>query len=86
MNDPLLASHNKKLGRNQSDKTIARNFGLRLREMRLRAGLSQEKLAALIGTNTPQVSRWEHGRYVPSMLSVMKIAKAFEVEWTTLMT
>lgn len=36
-------------------------FGLRLRELRRRAGLSQSELATIIGTTRPAVTSWENG-------------------------
>jgi len=44
-----------------------------IREIRERAGLSQEKFAAKLGVTFPTVSRWEHGRARPSPLALKQI-------------
>jgi transcriptional regulator with XRE-family HTH domain len=46
---------------------LAREFGARLREIRERAGLSQEEIAARLGIAQPYLSRVERGLANPSL-------------------
>jgi transcriptional regulator with XRE-family HTH domain len=48
---------------------MAEEFDLspeRIREFRIRKGLSQERLAAMLGVSTSTVIRWEQGSSVPT--------------------
>jgi transcriptional regulator with XRE-family HTH domain len=47
-----------------------------LREARLRAGLSQEMLAARVGKNRPQIARWEAGAVAPSLDTLIDLIRA----------
>ncbi len=47
-----------------------------LREARLRAGLSQEALAGRVGTNRPQIARWEAGAVAPSLDTLLELIRA----------
>jgi transcriptional regulator with XRE-family HTH domain len=46
-----------------------------IREYRLKAGLSQRKLAAMLGRSKDAVSSWERGLNLPSVPLLMKMAK-----------
>lgn len=46
-----------------------------VRELRERAGLSQEKFAAKLGVTTPTINRWENGRAKPSPLAYSQLEK-----------
>ena len=45
----------------------------RIRELRERTGLTQEKFAARLGVTFPTINRWENGRARPSPLAMQKI-------------
>ena len=45
------------------------------RAIRKRAGLSQADVALAVGTDGPQVSRWESGKSVPRRNSALKLAR-----------
>jgi len=47
----------------------------RIREYRLRAGLSQKRLGELLGKGRCLVSLWERGRRLPSLPNVFRLAK-----------
>jgi transcriptional regulator with XRE-family HTH domain len=47
-----------------------------LREARLRAGLTQEALAERVGTNRPQIARWEAGAVAPSLDTLLDLIRA----------
>lgn len=47
-----------------------------LREARLRAGMTQQDLAERIGTNRPQIARWEAGGMAPSLDTLLELVRA----------
>lgn len=51
-------------------------LGLRVRELRLRQGLTMAQLAERIGVTQPAISQWESGRERPGRESLMKLAEA----------
>lgn len=53
----------------------APRFPNQIREYRLRAGLSQRKLAATLGRGRNAISSWERGLTLPSVPRLMKMAK-----------
>jgi len=55
-------------------------IGARMRELREKAGLSTSKLAEKIGTSQAQVSRLETGKQGFRSRTLMKIAKALNVD------
>ena len=50
-------------------------FPNRIREYRLKAGLTQRKLAELLGRGRDAVSAWERGLSLPSIPRLMRMAK-----------
>lgn len=56
------------------------NFGYRLRKCREAAGLSQNELAALVGTSQPAISRYESTDRAPSLKMIVALLKALECE------
>ena len=55
-------------------------LGKRIKELRKRAGLTQEKLAELIDIETTSLSGIESGRHFPSLTTIEKISKKLKVE------
>lgn len=53
----------------------APRFPNTIREYRLKAGLSQRKLAGLLGRGRNAVSSWERGLSLPSVPRLLKMAK-----------
>ena len=53
----------------------APRFPNKIREYRLRAGLSQRKLAAQLGRGKDAVSSWERGLTLPNVPRLMRMAK-----------
>ena len=51
----------------------------KIAELRREKGLSQRQLAKEIGTSQANLSRWEQGLNIPSILECWKIADYFEV-------
>lgn len=60
-------------------------FGQRLRQIREKQGVSQERLAELAGLHRTYVSLVERGRCNISLLNVEKLAAALEVTMARLM-
>jgi len=57
------------------DSIHAPRFPNRIREYRLKAGLSQSKLAELLGRGRNAISSWERGLTLPSVPRLLKMAK-----------
>ena len=55
------------------------NFGARLKALRKKAGLTQEKLADLIGVHETTIRRWENNGDSPRAEDISSIAKALGV-------
>lgn len=55
--------------------TTPARFPNAIREYRIRAGLTQRKLAELIGRSRGVISSWERGHVLPSVPSLFKLAK-----------
>jgi transcriptional regulator with XRE-family HTH domain len=53
----------------------APRFPNTIREYRLKAGLSQRKLASLLGRGADAVSSWERGLSLPNVPRLMRMAK-----------
>jgi transcriptional regulator with XRE-family HTH domain len=51
-------------------------FGKRLRELRLKAGFSQEELAAKVDLHWTYVGGIERGERNPGLVNIMRLAKA----------
>ncbi len=60
-------------------------FGLRLRELRRASGRSQEDLADLAGLDRTYVSGCERGRRNISLLNIVRLAEALDVDPTELL-
>jgi transcriptional regulator with XRE-family HTH domain len=50
----------------------------RARAIRRRAGMSQADVARAIGTDAPQISRWESGMTTPHRDSALKLARLYD--------
>ena len=60
--------------------TDAELFGERIRVLRTARGLTQERLAGKADLTTGFVNSVEHGRKVPSLTTILKLARALEVD------
>jgi transcriptional regulator with XRE-family HTH domain len=47
----------------------------KLREVRLRLGMTQEELAKHLGTDSGSISRFEHGKRDPSLLEILAYSR-----------
>lgn len=71
------------MGADLSD--VAVKFGLRLREVRLARGISQEKLAEKAGLHRTYVSSVERGQRNISLFNIESLANALGVKMAELM-
>ncbi len=55
-------------------------IGLRIKELRRSRHMSQEQLAELIDVNFRTIQRIETGRNVPSLETLAKLARAFDID------
>jgi transcriptional regulator with XRE-family HTH domain len=55
-------------------------FGKRIRELRLKAGLSQEALAALAGVHRNYLGETERGLRNVSLKNILKLAAALQIK------
>lgn len=53
------------------------SLGERIKEQRKRSGLSQEKVAGLVGVSRQAVTKWETGQSAPSTENLFKLAEIF---------
>jgi len=56
-------------------------IGQRIRAVRLRAGLTQEKFAKLIGTTGTALLKWESGQHWPELKCLMPMCARFNVNY-----
>ena len=66
---PMTIQHTPRLSR------LEIRFPNCIREYRLKAGLSQRKLAGMLGRSKDAVSSWERGLNLPSVPLLMRMAK-----------
>lgn len=59
---------------------IKKLLGARIKELRKKRGLTQEKMAELIEISPPSVSKIESGIYHPTEENIKKIAEVLNVE------
>ena len=62
-----------------------RTFGRRLRETRIKAGLSQSDLEVISGIPKARLSRYENGHVAPSIQTLERLAKALAVSEASLL-
>ena len=68
-----------------SESVVKKRLGERIRELRLKAGLSQEELGKLLGVKKAAVSMWERGQNRPPIDKIFKMAKIFGVRPSDIM-
>lgn len=60
------------------------NFAERIRGLRVSRGWSQAELARRSKMHYVQIHNWENGRYNPTLLTAIRIAKAFNISLSQL--
>ena len=53
-------------------------LGERIKNQRTRAGLSQERVAELVGVSRQSVTKWESGQSAPSTENLFRLAEIFD--------
>jgi transcriptional regulator with XRE-family HTH domain len=61
-------------------KTVLRALGARIGELRAAAGITQEQASERLGMLTPNYARIEQGRANATIDTLVRIAKAFDVD------
>jgi len=61
------------------DQEYVDAFGRHLKSLRLKAGLTQEKLAEYCSVDFTQIGRYERGVRSPTLASMRKLANALKV-------
>ena len=64
----------------QRENTIRKEVGGLIRRLRARRQMTQATLASLTGINRTYLSRAERGKVLPSVIALMQIAHALEVD------
>lgn len=64
------------------DVVSSREIGLKIKQLRQQAGLSQEKLAEMVGVTFQQIQKYENGHTTLNVLKLQHIAKALKVSVT----
>lgn len=72
-------------GSTRFDPISSHAFGLAVRQLRLKKGVSQEMLASIASVDRSFMGRIERGEATPTLTLMLKIARALEVSGTTLM-
>lgn len=67
-------------------KEVERQFGKRVRELRLAMGLSQEELAFKVGVHRTYLGGVERGERNPSLKNIAAIARALDITLQELLT
>ena len=62
-----------------------KHFGMRLREARVNAGLSQSELEELSGIPKARLSRYENGHVAPSIQTLERLSRALNVSEASLL-
>jgi transcriptional regulator with XRE-family HTH domain len=57
------------------------SIGIRLRALRLQAGLSQQRVAELAGSHRPIIARMEKGHHVPTLQGAICFAEICGGSW-----
>jgi transcriptional regulator with XRE-family HTH domain len=61
------------------EETLKAVVGTRIRQERLRKGLTGRRLAALAGVTPAYVSQVEHGQYMPSVATLIQLTEALGI-------
>ena len=63
-----------------ADNEWSRHFGERLREVRLARGKTQVEVYEGTGIPAENLSRYEHGRLIPSLQNVIKLLEFYDIK------
>ena len=55
------------------------NLSTKIYEVRKAKGMSQEKLAELVGVSRQSISKWESGETIPELERLVELSRIFEV-------
>lgn len=60
-------------------------LGARLRELRVKAGWTQQELASRLGTQANRISDWEIGNHIPTLALLERIAGVYKITVASLL-
>jgi len=63
----------------EANHDLARRVGEKIRQFRTAKGLSIEELAQRAGMQRPNLSRLEHGKHRPSLVTIERLAEALDI-------
>lgn len=69
----------------EMDSIILRSIGEKIREIRLQKKLTQKELAFILDIEISQITRIETGKINTSIINLIKIAKALEINISELL-
>lgn len=61
------------------------DFGNKIKELRIKNGLSQQQLADKVWVNRSTITNWETGRRVPDIIMIKRLAESLGVHVNTLL-
>ena len=64
---------------------LEESFGDRLRKIRKKMSMSQDKLACMVGVVTKTLQRWEYGEATPRVDDIAKLCEALHITETELL-
>lgn len=59
---------------------MVENIASLIRDKRIAKGISQTKLAEMVGMQQPSIARLESGKITPSLETIERIAKALDLQ------
>ena len=76
----IYLSHSLVPPSSQREDTIRKEVGGLIRRLRARREITQASLASLTGINRTYLSRAERGKVMPSIIALLQIARALDVD------
>ena len=65
--------------RNSYRNTFALELGRTIREAREKRGISQERLAEIIGMSQSSITNWEYGLYLPRVSEIVAMSVELDI-------
>lgn len=62
-----------------------KQFGQKILELRIKEGMSQMDVGALVGIDRENVRKYEKGLQEPRLSTIVKFSKAFEIDYNELL-
>ncbi|MEE9928724.1 helix-turn-helix domain-containing protein [Microvirgula aerodenitrificans] len=82
----LMTRHGRPPGTTTFETGPAQAFGNVVRKRRMEQGVAQEKLAQLAGIERSHMGKIERGKHMPSLILILRIARALDCSSADLLT